>query len=1205
MTKEKSEIEPGSYEDLEGLARLPEESISPVFRLTPKGQTLYANKFTRNTPELYNQKSKKISKEIVAKAKECYKAKKRDYMDVLIDGRVYELVFIIVDEFDYINVYGRDVTELREIVKRAEGLAKFPNENPNPVMRAVADGRILFCNKASEAIPGIIEAGPPIRLNVDLSQAVSNAMRSQKIETIHVKSAETTYLFTFSPVEGEDYANIYGRDVTAEIEAQEALVTTNQQLEKRVVERTASVRLLQNIVLAANSAESFEAALQTALHEICLYTRWPVGHAYVVDKNEGQNELRPTGIWHIDSSLELTSLRSATEKMRFGQFDDLPGMVLSQGREVWIENLDSHKSFRRQEFIQKAGLISAMAFPVTIHSQVIGVLEFFAQEKTPASVEIINTLEHVGAQLGSVAERKNAEAAVRHSRREAELAHARLTDALEVIGQGFVLFDKDDKIALFNSKYAERIRKILGRDPVVGDSFELLMRASANVNYIPDSMENKEQWIQRIIRERKETKTRDSISKQNDGTWFRAEGYETRDGGTVSIFTDVTELKQKEVELEELARKAELAHTRLNDAIESISQAFMLFNKDDELEMLNKRASELWSQTVPDGPPPQIGESFEHFLRRSRNPARQFESEEDRQVWIEAVLKDRRENRTRKSTNHMPDGRWVRSEGFETSEGGTVSVFTDITEEKEHEAELDKLVQELGVARDAAVEANSAKSQFLANMSHELRTPLNAIIGYSELLVDDVSDDGNDDYIPDLEKIQKAGRHLLGLINDILDLSKIEVGKIELFVEEFDLKDMLSDVENTILPLMNTNNNRLKVTLADNLSLVKSDLTKLRQNLFNLLSNASKFSKDSVVTLNVFPEVDDKGRGIAVFEVIDQGIGMSPEQLDKVFDPFTQADSSTSKNYGGTGLGLAITREFCKMLGGDITASSEQNIGTTFTMKALIDAEELHSDDHEDEIAISNSDSQAPLILIIDDDEVVLDLLKRNLETSGYRTITAKNGKLGLKKAKDHKPDAITLDVLMPHTDGWTVLSELKGDPATADIPVVMVTISEDKSLGFSLGASEFLAKPVDRKKLVSVLQRFLKNDKSQPVLVVEDDRETRTVIRKYLEHEGVEVIDAENGKIGLECLSTHTPSLILLDLMMPEVDGFGFIEEFRKRPEWHDIPIVVVTAKTLSIDEKKQLEGWVEALYSKLDTSIEDVLLEIVSLLPAPEIKL
>jgi CheY-like chemotaxis protein/anti-sigma regulatory factor (Ser/Thr protein kinase) len=439
----------------------------------------------------------------------------------------------------------------------------------------------------------------------------------------------------------------------------------------------------------------------------------------------------------------------------------------------------------------------------------------------------------------------------------------------------------------------------------------------------------------------------------------------------------------------------------------------------------------------------------------------------------------------------------------------------------------------------------------------------------------------------------------LGLINDILDLSKIEVGKIELFIEELSVADMLEDVSNTIRPLVEKNQNTLEVSIDKAVGTIQSDLTKLRQNLFNLLSNAAKFTKNGTLKVDVRLEKGGDGE-LIVFDVIDQGIGMTPEQLDKVFDPFTQADSSTSKKFGGTGLGLTITREFCRMLGGDVSASSEVDVGTTFTMKVAVDANRLPLPDQKDDLPEGKNEvlADAPLVLIIDDDRNVRELLHRNLIASGYRTELAKNGKEGLEKAKKLNPDAITLDVIMPQTDGWSVLSQLKGAKATADIPVVMVTIAEDRSLGFSLGAAEYLSKPVDRKKLISVLDKFLQERAGSTVLVVEDDNATRSVMRSYLEKEGAKVIEAENGRQGVDAMTKALPSLVLLDLMMPEMDGFGFVEEYRKHGEWHSVPVVVVTAKTLTQVEKLKLEGWVEALYSKLESSVEDVLSDIKDLL-------
>jgi len=334
--------------------------------------------------------------------------------------------------------------------------------------------------------------------------------------------------------------------------------------------------------------------------------------------------------------------------------------------------------------------------------------------------------------------------------------------------------------------------------------------------------------------------------------------------------------------------------------------------------------------------------------------------------------------------------------------------------------------------------------------------------------------------------------------------------------------------------------------------------------------------------------------------VEDQGIGMTPDQLENIFKPFTQADSSTSKKFGGTGLGLTITREFCRLMGGDITVKSEIDVGTTFTMSILVDASAMTQvTETEALMPIAQIDGDSPLVLIIDDDINVRDLLQRNLNNAGYRTELAQDGQEGLVKALALRPDAITLDVIMPRSDGWSVLSELKLKPETRDIPVIMVTIIEDRKLGFSLGASEYLSKPVDRDKLISVLERFLGKPENCSVLLVEDDAITRNVFRRFLEKENVTLIEAENGKIAMDMLAKSKPDLILLDLLMPEMDGFEFIDEYRKKPDWQDIPIVVVTAKVLTKDDRERLEGWIEGLYSKLDNEMEQILANIQAMLP------
>ncbi len=1183
------------YKNPESLIAIMEECPFPIFRLDSKGAVLFCNAAMEQAPDLVDMEHGKVADHVVKTALDAYKAKTSTRLDVKAGDKIYDILFNPVVENGYVNAYGRDVTRIRSTEKGLADAAKFPTENPNPVMRVEPDGRIALANDAARAIDRLIRPGTPERLSPDLVPIAREAADSGQHQQYELERDGRIFLFTFTVIKNESYLNVYGREITAEREAKQALLDAKSRLEQRVADRTASVRLLQNIVLAVNTADTLESALQTALHEVCIFAGWSVGHAYVVENNTGGRDLAPTGIWHIERAESAHSLRQKTEAMRFGTPKDLPGRVLARGQAAWIEDLSQDEGFRRLEFTQAAGLQSGMAFPVTLDDVVVGVLEFFSSEKSDPDVEIIKTMGHVGTLLGSVAERKKAENELAKSQSEAATAHARLMDALSAMGQAICLFDKDDNVVLFNHKYEELYAIFTdGYAPKIGDSFEKGLRRSSTPMHQDMTEEEREAWIKNVIKNRRANRVRQSTDRMPDGRWMRSEGFDTSDGGTVSVFTDITESKIHEEELARLAREADIAHARLKDAIESISQAFILYDAEDRCVLINKRAQEMFAATAENAIGPQVGERFEDFLRRSRSPARKFKSEEDRLAWIEGILENRRKTRVRNSIDHLPGGKWYRSEGFETSEGGIVSIFTDITAEKAHEAELDKLVEELGVARDAALDANAAKSQFLANMSHELRTPLNAIIGYSELLMDDLEDEGQDDFIPDLKKIQSAGQHLLGLINDILDLSKIEVGKVELFVETIDVKDLLGDVVNTIQPMVTKNNNKLDIQIPEDIGTIQSDLTKLRQNLFNLLSNASKFSENSTITVSAKKIPGEKGE-LLELRVTDQGIGMSPEQIEKVFEPFTQADASTSKKFGGTGLGLTITREFSRKMGGDIYVESELGKGTTFVMTIAADATApLEQPEKTTAQYSANVSGDAPLVLIIDDDPNVRDLLCRNLSAAGYRTEEADGGTIGLEKAKQMRPDIITLDVVMPRVDGWSVLSELKADPETQNIPVVMVTIVEDKNLGFSLGASEYLSKPVDRKKLVETIEKFAGGKEHTNILVVEDDPDTRDVLRHYLEREGVNVQQAENGRRAMAQMAASKPDMVLLDLMMPEMDGFEFVEEYRNHPEWHDVPIVVLTAKILTKEDRQRLEGWVQGLYSKGDRGIEHVVQEI-----------
>jgi PAS domain S-box-containing protein len=540
------------------------------------------------------------------------------------------------------------------------------------------------------------------------------------------------------------------------------------------------------------------------------------------------------------------------------------------------------------------------------------------------------------------------------------------------------------------------------------------------------------------------------------------------------------------------------------------------------------------------------------------------------------------------------DGSWRTLEAVATNllddpaVGGVVLNSRDVTERKR----MDELRQE----KEAAEAASRAKSTFLANMSHELRTPLNAIIGYSEILSEEARDlDGAESFLPDLEKVHTAGKHLLVLINDILDLSKIEAGRMGLHLESFAVAGMVREVVSTVEPLALKNGNTLRAQCPDALGMLYADLTKVRQCLYNLLSNACKFTAKGTVTVEVTRSAED-GRDGFSFCVSDTGIGIDARSLDELFQPFTQADASTTRKFGGTGLGLAISQRFCQMMGGAIRARSEPGQGSVFTLRlpARVVPERAGDDlaPMPTGAAGTRTADATATILIIDDEFTTHDLLSRFLGEQGYR-VECVPGDVGLQKARELLPDVILLDVLMPGKDGWAVLSALKADPQLADLPVIVLSVVDQTNLGFVLGAADYLLKPVDRTRLREVLRKHA-SATGRLVLLVEDDPAAREMLRRWVEADGWQVMEAENGRAALECVARRRPALILLDLLMPEMDGFTFSDELRRRPEWRTIPVVVVTARDLTTADCDRLSGPVARVLPRGAFSRDELLAEV-----------
>jgi len=490
---------------------------------------------------------------------------------------------------------------------------------------------------------------------------------------------------------------------------------------------------------------------------------------------------------------------------------------------------------------------------------------------------------------------------------------------------------------------------------------------------------------------------------------------------------------------------------------------------------------------------------------------------------------------------------------------------------------LDVAMTAVNEERERADEANEAKSAFLANMSHELRTPMNAIIGYSEMLLEEIEDDSELDaqeMAADLEKIRSAGTHLLSLINDILDLSKVESGKMTLFYENANIADVLDELVRTVEPLTEKRNNQVIIDSQIEDKEVRIDVTKVRQIVLNLLSNAAKFTEQGTITIKAVREAND-GQDNLMLSVVDNGIGMNQEQLEKVFDEFTQADSSTTKNYGGTGLGLAICNKFAALLKGEITVTSELKRGTTFTLTIPAMGEpaaEVGETENVSELELPAEESLAT-VLIIDDDSSSLDLTSRILAKSNYASLTANSGKRGIEMAQMYLPDLIILDVVMPVMDGWQVLDVLKEDPNTADIPVLMQSMLSERELGLSKGAAEYLVKPVEKAKLTESVGSLIPEGMPGRILLLIDTPSSASqVIEDVVKDRGWTLNQTSNLDEAADLVDQFEFQLILICRNQDQSGTAVFMNKLKGTQQHAHTPMLLINSMDLDDQVAAQL---------------------------------
>jgi PAS domain S-box-containing protein len=923
--------------------------------------------------------------------------------------------------------------------------------------------------------------------------------------------------------------------------------------EEELAESARLETLRADVGEALIGTESLSVVLQECTEAIVQHLDAAFARIWTLDRAENVLTLRASaGLY--------THLDGAHSRVKIGEFKI--GRI-AQSRKPHLTNDVLHDpEIGDPDWARREGMVAFAGYPMIVESRVVGVLALFSRQVLPDSVLI--DLKPLGDGIALYIDRKEGEEALRESEERSRLL-------LASSSEGIYGVDLEGNCTFANPACVRMLGYTDASDLLGKPAHELFHHTRPDGTPYP----REECRIDKALATGKGVDVDDDVFWRRDGSHFAVEyrANPIRSGGrrlgAVITFVDTTP-----------RRRAEEAMRLRESALRSIAQGVFITDparEDEPVSYVNAAFEQLTGYALRE----VKGRDIE-FLRGPETDNAAVDElraayQEDRNVTVEVLFYRK---------DHSPF--WATlSLAPVISTTGTVThfvgVLTDITERKHIEEQLLE-------AKQAAEAANVAKSQFLASMSHELRTPLNAVIMYSELLQEESEDRGLTDFLPDLEKIRLGGKHLLALINGVLDLSKIEAGKMELSLEKFDVAQMMDEVVGTVQPLVGKKDNTLDVRCGPDLGEMYSDLTKVRQILFNLVSNSCKFTEKGTITLEA-TRANEKGEDWITIRVGDTGIGMTPEQVAKLFQRFTQGDASTTRKYGGTGLGLAISKHFCEMMGGEVTVSSKAGEGSTFTVRlpartALAAPPEPATTEP--------ASPQGSIILVIDDDPAVLEFMTRSLTAKGVRVVTAADGEAGLRLAAEFRPAVIFLDVLMPRMDGWAVLSALKADPKLMNIPVIMMTLLNETEMGYMLGAAEYLTKPIDRDRLVDVLEKYHAAGGGAELLIVEDDEPTRSVIRRALAKHGWTVAEAENGRAGLEQLARCRPSLILLDLMMPEMDGFEFLEELRKHDEWQAIPIVVLTSKDLTLDERRRLSGHVEKVMQKGAFSREALLREV-----------
>ncbi len=940
------------------------------------------------------------------------------------------------------------------------------------------------------------------------------------------------------------------------------VITFSDAAIRRDAQTRLAVQYTVSQVLSGSAAD--QAMLHRLLEAIGTGLHWDVGLFWRrSDDGSGHDVLRCVADWQSRDARQSGAFGVDSRGETLGLAAGLPGTVWKLETAIHVADLLAHPPSTRQLKAAELGLRSALAFPVVDGTTVVGAIEFYSRRAIAIDESLLEAVATLGQQIGQSFKRRSVELALTESeRRKAAILSLSPDCVITVDAAGHVVEFNDTAERVFGHSAAEALGQDLVDMIFPEEDRAAHRRAFARGLAGDTAVLGRRLELDAIRADGSRFPIEFSMSKTADAPRTLFTGY----------LRDITVRRRDQLRLRE-------SEARFRTIVNAIPQLAWMTDAMGAVIWYNARWYDYTGTTFEEMAGwgwrsvhhPNHIERVEQRLRESFSAGADWEdtfplrARDGTYSWFLSRAQPIREE----PDSEFPDGRLI----------GWFGSNTDVTQMRE-------VTEALEAARDEAEAANLAKSTFIANMSHELRTPLSAIIGYAEMVVEEIGDGADPTELSgDIGKIEGNARHLLGLINDVLDLSKVESGKMEAYVEPFDVAEMVHAVVATVGTLMEKNDNRIELRMPDGLGTMRSDVTRVRQVLLNLLSNAAKFTETGTVTLAVEREPHPAGDWLR-FAVTDTGIGMTEEQLAKLFQRFQQADASTTRQFGGTGLGLSLTKAFATLLGGEILVASVPGQGSTFTVRvpAVLDpaAPPAPADETGPDLPAGRD-----VVLVVDDDQAQLDIMSRFLVREGYAARTASDGPTGLALAKQLKPRAILLDVTMPGMDGWSVLGALKADPDVAAIPVVMVTFHSERPLAASLGAADYVLKPVDWNRLRYVMERF--REAEGDVLLVENDEATRQRTRQVLEKNGWSVVEAENGRVAMDQVAYALPRVILLDLNMPVMDGFEFLAELRRRPGCGAIPVVVLTAMDLTAEDRRRLRGANQVL-NKGDVTLQDL---------------